>query len=99
MDINTKGAEQLLIGIYTEACGELLLAYRRQIRAPSRAAAESASEDIKRLEDWFMHDPYGLLTDPQGIIKAVKKKAKEGGWIKCPEFAKSEKFQEKRANE
>lgn len=84
-DMNDKGVERTMIAIYAQASNDLISAYR------------SCNEDkIRALERWIMSDPYGFISDEEGVLRAIRIKTAKGGWVKCPEFAKSEKFDEKR---
>lgn len=83
------GAERLLIAIYTSVCSDLLQAYERLDKCPTEEGKNAARFDARMLEKWILSDPYGFLPDPQGIVKAVRKKHRQGGkTVKCPDFAK-----------
>jgi hypothetical protein len=86
-EMNDRGVEQLMIAMYVLAGNDLISAYRYKKEDQARA-----------IERWLKNDTYGFISDYDGLIRAIKKKAKGKGWLKCPEFAKSEKFQERRAD-
>lgn len=87
-EMNDRGVERVMIAMYCLAGNDLISAYRYGKDAEAQA-----------IERWIRNDRYGFLSDGDGFIRAVKKKASGKGWLKCPEFAKSEKFQERRAED
>ena len=86
-EMNDRGVEQLMIAMYVLAGNDLISAYRYRKDDQARA-----------IEKWLKEDAYGFITDYDGIIRAIKRKSRGKGWLKCPDFAKIDKFQEFRAN-
>ena len=86
-EMNDRGVERLMIAMYVLAGNDLISAYRYKKEDQARA-----------IEKWLKEDAYGFITDHDGIIRAIKRKSRGKGWLKCPDFAKIDKFQESRAN-
>ena len=87
-EMNDRGVERVMIAMYCLAGNDLISAYRYGQEAEARA-----------IERWLRNDNFGFISDHEGFIREVKKRASGKGWLKCPEFAKSEKFQERRAED
>lgn len=80
-EMNDFGVERLMIAMYVLAGNDLISAYR--YKDPDKA---------EKIEKWLRNDAYGFISDHDGFISAVKRKAKGKGWLKCPEFAKIDSY-------
>ena len=76
-DFNENGTETILESVYKSVFDELIDAYVMEATTGSYDAKLNARKDIRRLEAWINNNPYGIVRDPKGFIKACKQAAKE----------------------
>lgn len=71
-EIDNQGAINLVGAVYRETCKRLITAYRR-----------NDAYEIRQAERWIRDNNYGLVSDPDGIIRACRKAAEEKGMLKA----------------
>lgn len=79
MKIDRDGFVYFVLAMYALACNDLVLAYKKQIKAKSECVRIKATDEAIILERWLQSDPYCILSDPDRIIKEAKDRAKRGG--------------------
>jgi len=67
--------QNLVDQIYEGMTDELITAYQALINLPEGERKRGTVNRIRALENTIRKDPYGLLGDPEGIIKACRKRA------------------------
>jgi len=93
--MNDIGVNRLMIAIYASVCSDLMLAYKHATSDKGQNR-QDARMDIKRWEKWILDDPYGFLSDPQGVLQAIQRRYAAGHkHVKIPEFAKRDYREEK----
>ena len=93
--MNDIGVNRLMIAIYASVCSDLMLAYKHS-QSDKGQNRQDARMDIKRWEKWILDDPYGFLSDPQGVLQAIQRRYAAGHkHVKIPEFAKRDYREEK----
>lgn len=78
-DFNPDGFKQLVMSMYALSCNDLLKAYRNTKSARSETKRLKALAETKNLENWFMNDPYCVLSNPNRVIAGIKDKSKRKG--------------------
>lgn len=93
--MNDIGINRLMIAIYASVCSDLMLAYKHA-KSDKGQNRQDAKADIQRWEKWILDDPYGFLSDPQGVLQAIQRRYAAGHkHVKIPEFAKRDYREEK----
>lgn len=78
-DFNPDGLIHCVLAIYALSCNDLLKAYRNTKSARSEKKRLQALAETKNLENWFMNDPYCVLSDPNRVIAGIKDRSRRKG--------------------
>lgn len=71
-DFEGNAVNNLYIGIYKGVYEELISAYMTLKSSKSYELKAKARANVRHLANWIRSDPYGMLTNPEGHVKACK---------------------------